>query len=125
MHSHPVDLRLPAMPTQLPVVRAVANTMAMRANFDLDAIADITMAIDELCSQLMTKAGAGATLRCSFLLRPESLLVRGSIPAAVDVALNTASFGWRVLSTLVDSASTWWEDELHIEVVKTRLVVPE
>jgi serine/threonine-protein kinase RsbW len=120
---HPVELRLPAQPAQLPVVRAVANTVAMRANFDLDAIADITMAIDELCSQLMTKAADGATLRCSFLLRPESLLVHGSVPANGS-ALNTASFGWRVLSTLVDTSRTWLAEDLHIEVVRNR-VVPE
>jgi serine/threonine-protein kinase RsbW len=121
MHSHPVDLRLPARPAQLPVVRAVANTVAMRANFDLDAIADITMAIDELCSQLMTNAADGATLRCCFLLGPESLLVHGSVPAAGG-PLSTASFGWRVLSTLVDSSRTWLADDLHIEVVKNRVV---
>ncbi|WP_163510593.1 ATP-binding protein [Fodinicola acaciae] len=123
MDATPIQLSLPAAPDQLPVARAVAHTIAMRANFDLDAIADITMAIDELCSQLMAKSDG--TLRCTFLLRPDCLVVHGSI--AGQLAPNTASFGWRVLSTLVDSARTWLADsppEVHIELVRKR-VVPE
>jgi serine/threonine-protein kinase RsbW len=121
-----VEVRVPAEPTQLPVVRAVASTIAMRENFDLDAISDITMAVDELCSELITRATAGAGLVCQFDMTGDKLAVHGFVRSDGAGPHSTTSFGWRVLTALVDSARNWVDgDTLHIEAVKARgLVTP-
>lgn len=118
-----VEVRVPAEPTQLPVVRAVASTIAMRENFDLDAISDITMAVDELCSELITRAAgvAGAGLVCQFEMTGDKLAVHGFVRTESAAPHSTTSFGWRVLTALVDSARSWLDgDTLHIEAVKAR-----
>jgi serine/threonine-protein kinase RsbW len=123
----PVTLRLPADAAHLPVVRAVANAVATRADFDLDTISDITMAVDELCSQLIVRAVRGSALECTFGMPADILRIHGFVTAADDMPLSTASFGWRVLATLTDHARSWLTEapdgvELHIEVEKA--VVP-
>ncbi len=112
---------MPAEPTQLPVVRAVASTIAMRENFDLDAISDITMAVDELCSELITRSAGAAVLACQFDMTGDKLTVHGSVRTESATPHSTTSFGWRVLTALVDSARNWLDDgALHIEAVKAR-----
>ncbi|GAA1695974.1 hypothetical protein GCM10009765_51520 [Fodinicola feengrottensis] len=117
-----VEVRVPAEATQLPVLRAVANTIAMREDFDLDAIADVTMAVDELCSQLIVRAAGEAVLVCRFIVDSDRITLHGSVGAKKPDPLSVTSFGWRVLSTLVDSVRTWAQEpaELHIEAVKSR-----
>lgn len=114
---------MPAEATQLPVLRAVANTIAMREDYDLDAIADVTMAVDELCSQLIVRAAGGAALECRFGVDGDKIVVHGIVSAESSEPHSTKSFGWRVLSTLVDSVRTWVDDGsavVHIEAVKSR-----
>lgn len=118
-----VELRVPAEATQLPVLRAVANTIAMLEDYDLDAIADVTMAVDELCSQLIVRAAGGSVLECRFGVDGDKIVVHGCVEAENSEPHSTGSFGWRVLSTLVDSVRTWVEDGsavVHIEAVKSR-----
>ena len=127
-----VEMRMPADARHLPVVRAVAHTIAMREDFDLDAISDLTLAVDVLCSELIQRATSGSMVECRFDVKGNHVTVRGTAVAASRVPHNIASFGWRVLSTLVDSARTWLDDPeldpsdgvgqalLHIEVAKSR-----
>ncbi len=49
----PVELRVAAEFEQLPVVRAVAETLAVLGDFTLDDVADIKLAVDEVCSELI------------------------------------------------------------------------
>ena len=61
-----IELRVDAEPTQLGVVRAVAGTIAAQADFDLDTIADIRLAVDEAASYLVVRAVPGSQLWCMF-----------------------------------------------------------
>ncbi|WP_252194324.1 hypothetical protein [Rhodococcus sp. GOMB7] len=45
-----VELRIQATLDQLSILRALAATVAIQENFDLDAIADIKLAMDEICT---------------------------------------------------------------------------
>src|SRR3712207_2793671 len=47
-----LELRVPTSPTQLPAVRAMAGDLAMRMDFDLDAVEDLRLAVDEACATL-------------------------------------------------------------------------
>ncbi len=102
--SPPIELRVRAEPGQLSVVRAVAATIAGQQDFDLDDIADVRLAIDEACSQLLVRAVSAGSLVCVFQTTPLGLRIRITTPlAANDAPTNQRSFGWHVLNTLTDS----------------------
>ena len=50
--SERLELRVPASRTQLPAVRAMAGDLAMRMDFDLDAVEDLRLAVDEASATL-------------------------------------------------------------------------
>jgi len=130
LHAHnDIELWLGADLVHLPIVRSVVATIATRADFDLDAIADLRLAVDEACSTLITRAIPGTTMRCRFTVSDEELRFTGTVKSATDSKPSTKSFGWRVLTTLtdaVDARVTTNGQEGHqvdIEIAKRRAVV--
>lgn len=105
--SDAIELRLGADLTHLPLIRAVAANIALRADFDLDATADLRLAVDEACSTLITRAVTGTTMVCQFTIADRELRFAANVRSTEQDAPNTKSFGWRVLSTLTDSATGW------------------
>lgn len=123
-----VELRIGATLTNLPIIRSLAASIAMRADFDLDSIADLKLAVDEACSTMITRAAQAATLRCRFTIDADEIRFTVTVPAANSDAPDTASFGWQVLTTLTDGASAWVEGngqsghhQAHIELTKRRI----
>jgi serine/threonine-protein kinase RsbW len=57
-----IELRIGAVLTNLPIIRSLAASIAMRADFDLDSIADLRLAVDEACSTLITQGAPNAAL---------------------------------------------------------------
>lgn len=100
--SSTVEVRTAASPALIPTVRAVASDLAARADFDLDAISDLRMAVDEACATLVGLAGDGSDLRCTFDVQGDRIAVAAEVRAAPGTDLPTDSFGWRVLQTLAD-----------------------
>lgn len=126
-----VEVRLGANLTHLPIVRSIAANVAVRADFDLDAIADLRLAVDEACSTLITRAVAGSTMTCRFAIDDGELRFHGTVASAEQEAPSTASFGWKVLTTLADTANTWLDSEgrdgadgphgqVHVELTKRK-----
>ncbi|WP_007023641.1 ATP-binding protein [Saccharomonospora iraqiensis] len=123
-----IELRLGASLVHLPIIRSVAASIAMRADFDLDAISDLRLAVDEACSTLITRAVEGSTMVCRFTISDDQLRFRGAVTSGESDAPSTASFGWRVLTTLADSADAWAEpgtqngqrNWIHIELAKRK-----
>lgn len=98
-----VEVRTSASAALIPTIRAVASDLAARADFDLDAISDLRMAVDEVCTTLVDVAAPKSVLRCTFLVLPERIEVRAEVHAAqADATVPTDTFGWRVLQTLAD-----------------------
>ncbi|HEX6404910.1 MAG TPA: hypothetical protein VF003_17400 [Pseudonocardiaceae bacterium] len=85
------------------MIRAVAADLAARADFEVDSIDDLRMAVDDACAMLIEIAAQGATLSCRFTVRPERI----EAVAEVDVddgikPLPTVSLRWRVLKCLAE-----------------------
>lgn len=123
-----IELRLSADLVNLPIVRSVVATIATRADFDLDAIADLKLAVDEACSTLITRAVPGTTMSCRLTCTNDELWFSGRVQSATDTEPSTKSFGWRVLTTLTDTvnsrvSSNGQHHQLHIELSKRRVVV--
>jgi serine/threonine-protein kinase RsbW len=120
-----IELRLGTELANLPIIRSLASSIAMRADFDLDAIADLKLAVDEACSTLITRATPGATLTCTFTVHRDEIQFAVRVRAADDAKPSQDSFGWRVLTTLTDHANSWVQPDagqhlVHIEVAKRR-----
>lgn len=101
-----LELRTAASTVVIATIRTVAADLAARADFDLDSIDDLRMAVDDLCAMLVRIAPPDATLRCRFTARPERI----EVAAEVDVEDGTEppatrSFSWRVLECLADDVS--------------------
>ena len=63
-----VELRLPAEPAYLSVLRTATAGLAARLDFTLDEIEDLRIAVDEACALLLPDAVAGEPLTCRFVL---------------------------------------------------------
>src|SRR5690349_7700583 len=98
-----VEVRTTASAALIPTIRAVASDLAARADFDLDAISDLRMAVDEACATLVDVAAPTSLLQCTFRVHPERIEVHAQVRAGTaDAAVSTDTFGWRVLQTLAD-----------------------
>lgn len=97
-----VEVRVPADARSVVTMRTVAADLAARAEFTLDAVADLRMAVDEACSSLVTLARPDTKLTCTFILDEERMTVTATVSTYGPERLPTDSFGWRVLTTLAD-----------------------
>ncbi|MGH4016834.1 MAG: ATP-binding protein [Pseudonocardiaceae bacterium] len=97
-----VVVQVKASAPDLPPLRLVAADLAARADFDLDTVADLRLAVDEAASELVTVATPEAILTCVFSLDAGQMEVSSSVQARPGAILRQDSFGWRVLTTLVD-----------------------
>jgi serine/threonine-protein kinase RsbW len=98
-----LELRTAGSTAVIPTIRTVVADLAARADFDLDSIDDLRMAIDDLCAMLVRIAADKTGLRCAFTVRPERIEV--DVEAEVVGPLPTDSFAWRVLECLADGVS--------------------
>jgi serine/threonine-protein kinase RsbW len=99
----PIEVRIAAAPSQLPAVRVMAGDLATRLDFDLDAVSDLRMAVDEACATLVSLAAPGARLSCRFDTLPTELRVVAEVPSESAEPPRTDTFGWQVLKTLTDT----------------------
>src|SRR5947208_11241083 len=60
-----IEVRTAAIPHVVPTLRTIVADIAMRQDFDLDAVEDLRMAVDEACSLLLPSASDGR-MTCVF-----------------------------------------------------------
>jgi serine/threonine-protein kinase RsbW len=121
-----VEVRLPADLSQIFIVRALMATVALRQDFDLDAVEDLKLAADEMCSTLVTRARPGQVLHCRLQSAGGEVDLLASAVSDTDEPIKQDTFGWRVLSTLTDSVTTWTTPAdsaghvVHVRITKAR-----
>jgi serine/threonine-protein kinase RsbW len=98
-----LELRVPTTATQLPAVRAMAADLALRMDYDLDAVEDLRLAVDEACATLSLIAAGDAPLTVVFETRRTGLHIDAWVPTAAGTEVPRDGFGWAVLATLVDA----------------------
>ncbi|MFC6012399.1 anti-sigma factor [Nocardia lasii] len=101
----PVEIRVAALLTQLPIVRGLAETLVLLSDFTLDEVADVRLAVDEVCSTLIAIAAPNSLLGCEFLVGDTELRVRVDGVAGAQGMPDQRSFGWHVLRTLSDEVT--------------------
>ena len=101
-----VELKVPADPAYLAVIRTAAAGLAARLDLTLDEIEDLRIAVDEACAVLLERrAHEGHDLRASFEIRPGALdVVITGPPGSSDP--ERSEFSWSVLEALVGTVET-------------------
>jgi serine/threonine-protein kinase RsbW len=102
-----VEIRLPADLGQLFVIRSVMATIGLRENFDEDAVDDLKLVVDEMCSSLVGRCPSAGSLTCRLEVGERSITLLATAPSDTDRSVDRNSLGWRVLCALTDSAFTW------------------
>jgi serine/threonine-protein kinase RsbW len=101
-----IELHTAPSPMVIPTIRTIAADLAARADFDLDSIDDLRMAVDDACAMLVPMAAANATLSCTFTVWAERIVLAAEVEVDDSAdPLPTGSFGWRVLESLADEVS--------------------
>lgn len=100
-----VDLRVPADPAYLAVIRTATAGLAARMNLTLDEIEDMRIAVDEACVLLLPEhQGEAQFLHAAFTITETSLDVQVSGPATT--LPDGTNFAWSVLEALVGHVET-------------------
>jgi serine/threonine-protein kinase RsbW len=98
-----LELRVPATPTQLPAVRAMAADLALRMDYDLDAVEDLRLAVDEASAILAAIGEGDQPLTVVFETNRTGLHIDAWVPTPEGTDVPRDGFGWAVLQTLVDA----------------------
>ncbi|WP_327145875.1 ATP-binding protein [Nocardia sp. NBC_01327] len=98
-----VGLRVPAVPEQLTILRALSETVTMLADFDLGEVNDIRLALDEVAMVLIRDAAPGSTLDCDLTYDEDELTVRVSAITSSEGALEDRGLSWHIVRSLTDS----------------------
>lgn len=101
--SDVVELRVPARAEMVSTVRATVAYLAGRADFDIDTISDLRLAVDEACGSLVQLAVPTATLDCVFIVSADAMQVAvGAMVDPPDAVVDISGFGWKLLRALSD-----------------------
>ena len=100
-----VHLEIPASGAYLAVARAAATGLAAQLHFTYDEIDDLRIAVDEACTQLMARRGAGDTIQVVYNMDDGELWVEVSVDApssGQSAPLERDTFAWQILSAMTD-----------------------
>jgi len=123
LRPNEVEVRMLASRERVPGVRALAADMAMREDFDLDAISDLRLAVEEACATVLANAEPESTLVCRLLVSTKLLEINASATLRNGKEPEVGALSLRILHTLVDSVdygtiTTHGERLFHVQLVK-------
>jgi serine/threonine-protein kinase RsbW len=99
------EIRVPADPAYVAVLRMAASGIAARLDFTLDDVEDLRMAVSEACAIVLADVPADGRLSADFVLGEQSLQVRVAADSPAPVVPDPDSFAWQVLTTTADDVS--------------------
>jgi serine/threonine-protein kinase RsbW len=102
-----VEFRVAATLDSLAVVRTLVTALTTMEDLDLDAVADLRLAVDEACTRLIRCAQSDASLVVNVEPRPEELVITASAPCVGSDVLRPGTFSWHVISSLTDDVQTF------------------
>ncbi|MTE15731.1 anti-sigma factor [Nocardia sp. CT2-14] len=98
-----VALRVPADVGQLAMLRALTETVMLTADFTIDVVIDVRVALDEVATTLIAAAVPTASIECEFHFDEQRVRVSAAAVTGSDAGLIEHSFGWHFVETLTDS----------------------
>jgi serine/threonine-protein kinase RsbW len=101
-----VELRVPALTSHVALVRTATAAICAGANFTVDALDDVQLAVDEACAVVIADAPPDANLDVTWRVRGEDVEIELRCATLTGRPLATNTFAWTVLTALVDRVET-------------------
>ncbi|MBO0863710.1 MAG: anti-sigma factor [Mycobacterium sp.] len=101
-----IELRVAARLENLAVLRTLVGAVGTFEDLDFDAVSDLRLAVDEVCTRLIRSAAPGATLAVVVDSRPDEVVVEASAACKTADVVTPGSFSWHVLTSLTDDVQT-------------------
>ena len=102
-----VELHVAARLENLAMLRTLVGAIGTFEDLDFDAVADLRLAVDEVCTRLIRSATPGATLVVVVDPRDDELVVEASAACDTHDVVAPGSFSWHVLTSLADDVQTF------------------
>lgn len=102
-----VELRVAARPENLAMLRTLVGAIGTYEDLDFDAVADLRLAVDEVCTRLIRSATPDATLVVVVDPQDDVLVVEASAVCDTHDVVSPGSFSWHVLTSLADDVRTF------------------
>lgn len=102
-----VEFRVAARLENLAMLRTLVGAVGTFEDLDFDAVADLRLAVDEVCTRLMRSATPDATLLVVVDPRDDGLVVEASATCKTYDVVTPGSFSWHVLTSLADDVKTF------------------
>src|ERR1700719_5275432 len=102
-----IELRVAAQLENLAVLRTLVGAVGTCEDLDFDAVADLRLAGDEVCTRLIRSATPDATLAIVVDPHDDELKVEASTTCDSDDVVTPGSFSWHVLTSLTDDVQTF------------------
>jgi hypothetical protein len=121
-----VLIKVPADRDYLVLIRSAAAHLGARVGCSVAEITDLRLAVDEACTLLLADrprldAPWAAELECRIVVLADALAVTVAAPADGLPTPEADSFGWTILSALVDTLAWGVEDGVaRVELLKRR-----
>ncbi len=102
-----IELRVAAQLENLAVLRTLVGAVGTFVDLDFDAVADLRLAVDEVCTRLIRSAGPDGMLAIVVDPRDDELVVQASARCDNYDVVTPGSFSWHVLTSLTDDVQTF------------------
>ena len=118
-----IDVHVAARRDRLPIVRSLLDHALLLADWPIDDIADLKLAVDEVCGQLI-EAASGDRLRVSVRDASPEAVVAVSARVPAEFRLDRSGVGWHVVESVTDARQLTYGDddefdrELVVELAK-------
>ncbi len=113
--ERPVVVSFPPDVRYVRVVRLTTSGLASMCGFDLDAIEDLKVAVDEVCSTLIELAGDREVTVSLQMTSPPGLLVQGRVQVGEGQLDEVrADLSHRILDVMADEHSFQIEDGVAV-----------
>jgi anti-sigma regulatory factor (Ser/Thr protein kinase) len=102
-----VELHVAARLENLAMLRTLVGAIGTFEDLDFDAVADLRLAVDEVCTRLIRSATPDATLVVVVDPQDDQLVVEASAACDTHDVVAPGSFSWHVLTSLADDVQTF------------------
>jgi anti-sigma regulatory factor (Ser/Thr protein kinase) len=102
-----VEVHVAARLENLAMLRTLVGAIGTFEDLDFDAVADLRLAVDEVCTRLIRSATPDATLVVVVDPLDDELIVEASAACDTHDVVAPGSFSWHVLTSLADDVQTF------------------
>ena len=112
------ELTVPADTSYVAMVRSATVAMAANADFTVDAMEDLRLAVDEACALIIADATPDSQMTIAWRASGNHLAIEVSGPSSSGAPVARDTFAWTVLSALVDEVEATVEADRQTIVLR-------